>query len=555
MNTREKNKITTWFLIALVLSSVFIGYLYFSIYPKIVEIEEKKVSLRENIDYYNNILVKKWLDFNWYKKAFKISWNSSNWTLIDEKSKAENIETLPKIDKVFYDFMIYNGDYKNFKVDNFEKHLEKEYLKIQNTNFRDELNKQKRELSLVLPKYSSYIDLHTEDGWNELGLTNLRFVNYIEALLYRFRLKTESEIWIGKIELIEWWKNIYYIPLELELRWNQFRIIEFLEYIKNTWKVNFAFEEKISEEKILEDDSDKDSDEIKWDYKIKFIKEDFSISDRKDKRMSAFLEKEWVYQISEITSMEVEEYFSSNIEKEWVTLSELILSEADKRNYIDVKLELRFYVNWVGIDEIRNRISSIIWENNEKIKTDDLWDYVKNENNKWEYVLLHYNYKNILNLAEKLKGELKVQKTKYFKEKVDVIYSYLTNENLIKNIASINKEIKSWKDLTPAYKKVLKYREIFISLDKEIYSVVDELGLNKKNTYYQIGDTYEEWNIYNKEVGEAVYEEWYEEDDKNINKEWYLILKIKEKGFYLDNYELVFEKEEEIQEVDNEDEE
>jgi hypothetical protein len=64
------------------------------------------------------------------------------------------------------------------------------------------------------------------------------------------------------------------------------------------------------------------------------------------------------------------------------------------------------------------------------------------------------------------------------------MFLYLNNKDLKKDISSIKKELKNSKDLNSLYIKALKYKEIFLKLDRELYIIVKSSeGIKKKDIY------------------------------------------------------------------------
>jgi len=65
------------------------------------------------------------------------------------------------------------------------------------------------------------------------------------------------------------------------------------------------------------------------------------------------------------------------------------------------------------------------------------------------------------------------------------MFLYLNNKDFKKDIVAIKKELKNSKDLNSLYIKALKYKEIFLKLDREIYMIVKSLGIKKENIYFK----------------------------------------------------------------------
>ncbi|MBS9775230.1 hypothetical protein KGV52_00795 [Candidatus Gracilibacteria bacterium] len=236
---REQNAIIINFVLFLTLTGL-LGYFCFSyIYPNMIEIENTKASVlqvsqdlekkkKEGIDYkdytdtYENVLA---------------SLGANNHT---NKSYIKSITQ--SIDKVFYDTHFKNKDEAGF--DEFIRKLEKKYQKGKDDN-KDQIKK----LNYILPSYVENIsDINFGKDDNSIHyLTDFRFINYIETIIDQFNLTYNNPIGISDTVLVSDYsvsetgttldKNIYYIPVELDLKGDKRYVLLFLYYLENVGNI------------------------------------------------------------------------------------------------------------------------------------------------------------------------------------------------------------------------------------------------------------------------------------------------------------------------------
>lgn len=456
MKHREKQSIIIWFFSALFIFISFLVISFIYVYPNILDIENNKKLLIEKINKYK-IFNEKWVDFNGFKNLI---WHYSN---TDDKTLNELLDSwyfkksLKNIDENFYNHAVYNWDYDSFNSEkNILDYLDDNLKWLDWIKKSDSFNKKIWKLSSVLPTYSNYIELDSSKS-----LTDLKFISYIEKLLNSFYLKTTSSIWIKDIlavenKMINKEDNIYYIPLDLELTWTKINILKFLDYIKNTWNVDFK-------------------------------ENDFSFKNNK-----------WATdQLSEVDSFNIKEYIDNSYIQRTLSDSSLetFLSDTKQDNdIIKANISLKFYINSIWKDKIIDKINSIIWDNTKEIIVDDNWNYIKDpETWEYEYFLIKYNFNNLLNNVKRLKSNTKLAKNNYYKTKVSDIFMYLNNKDLKKDFSTIKKEISKTKDLNTIYKKVIKYKNIFTKLDKEIYNIVESLWLQALDKVNENGKIIKKW--------------------------------------------------------------
>ena len=229
---REENSIIIHFAFYFVLTAWLAIFLIINIVPKIIEIEKEKTLTKE---IYNSIEIieKKGLTFSEFKVIAE-AWNKDRVVL----------EILKNMTEDFYNENLVNETNKSYNY--FLDAKNKELNSVENKAIVDNQIKQ---ISTILPSYS----LQPIDLWWDL-LTDYKFVNYVESLIETFRLSTDSSIGIKKLELVEEYlgsneeggsldSNLYYIPLNLIIKWNKSGIINFLYYVENVWNIIIDEEE------------------------------------------------------------------------------------------------------------------------------------------------------------------------------------------------------------------------------------------------------------------------------------------------------------------------
>lgn len=443
MKRKDKNYIIIWFTSSVVIFALFLIVSLVYIYPSILEIEESKNNLNAKIKEKSS-LIKEWLSFGDFKKSsIGLKDDSKLWLIIN--SEYYN-KMYSEIDEDFYNdsiFYKWPSNYKDFvKWDNFLKYLDEKSSHLDKYIKWNEFNDKLEELSSILPKYSNYVDLDPNKS-----LTDLEFISYIENLIYKFSLKTNSSIWVNDLSIVEddllWEKtNIYYIPLDLELSWRKLNLLNFLEYIKNTWTIDYVGNDIVfSEENGLNS------------------------------------------QLSEVEKLSIYEYIDSsfsirkNID---ISLKDFLLKTGQKNNIIEAKVSLKFYISSIESDRIIKEINDVIWNNVKDYIFDENWEYLKDKKTgEFKYKLIKYNYNNLLSNVQKLASTKELNKDNYYKNKLNKILSYLKSDDLKKDFISINKESNNTENLNSIYLRVMKYKEIFSSIDKEIFSIVEFLWIEK----------------------------------------------------------------------------
>jgi len=466
MKKREQQSILIWFLSSIILFIIFLIIILNNVYPKIEQIENQKKDLVKNLEKYN-ILSNKWFDYEYFKELNTKYSNTKDSTLKELLNWNFYTSIYPQIDKNLYEQSIYfsindkwereYSSFEKFKINNpFLGFLDEKLDFFRKEKLSESFVNQKEKVTKVIPTYYSIWD-------NKKWLTDFSFINYIERLLNKFNLKTTSQIGIKELKQIEdniLNKNssIYYVPINLKITGTKESVLNFLQYIKNSGDIilknnDFKFSNKIgSTSQLSEVSSLKLNDYIDWSYKQRTI------------------------------------YYKD--------LTTYLKDTNQNEDIINVEVDLKFYVNTISSKKIIENINKIIGNLNKKIipnKNENILD----KNKKLKYELLHYNYNNLLTVAKSLRSNSLVNKNNFYKQKAENIYSYLNSSSLKKQILALKKEMKTTKNIDNLYKKALKYKEIFLKLDSEIYKIAKDLKIDTDQIDEKTKKIIQKW-IYSK---------------------------------------------------------
>lgn len=210
-------------------SVIFIGLVSavaFFIYPSIMDIEETKSALQSTLSERKNVETKG-IDYS--------SFASLRTDLIQDNSYESNI--MRTISEEFY-----NEKVRNTTTDDFETYYTK--LQVHISDQKKDKVQESRQLVInsVLPQYVDINDSTYE------GLTEFKFVNYIETILYTFNLTVDGSLWISDVVPVESVTKkenaesvdatIFYIPLFLNLTGRKEDVLDFLYFMENVGGLN-----------------------------------------------------------------------------------------------------------------------------------------------------------------------------------------------------------------------------------------------------------------------------------------------------------------------------
>ncbi|MDD2908045.1 MAG: hypothetical protein PHH98_05390 [Candidatus Gracilibacteria bacterium] len=265
----------------------------------------------------------------------------------DSKDKNKNKDeelyssvVLKSIDEAFY-----NKNIKNTTEANFNLFIDKVTKKYASNST---LNSGVDTIGKILPVYSEDV---SDLGNN--GLTDFKFINYIESVAETFNIKFNDSIGISDLKLLDSYAvgignnsldtNIFYIPLDLNITGTKSSIIDFLYFIENVGKIE-----------LLDDSSIYVGNEISSDFqnfkslvlKGQLKKENYNIFNN---------------QFFDIENISFQEYIDSSFDpvEDKGTFVNYIKSNQGRES-IKANVKLRFYVKGIPIFKIENFIKDFI---------------------------------------------------------------------------------------------------------------------------------------------------------------------------------------------------
>ncbi len=363
---RQKNLIilSFWFYSFLLIVMFFVSLFYF--YPKIQEIESLKKSNLSLLSDYNRIL-NKWQNYKEFLVTYKENYKK------DSKENDSNTEFFANLvedmDEDFYKSVFTNTwtiSYDVFLSDLFKDYTEKE------SEFQDKINI----TSNILPIYSENIspDLlkEQEEKWSKV-LSDFIFVNYIEKIINTFNLSYSSPIGISWLSLVDefstwqWWnmeKNIYYIPLSLNITGKKSDILNFIYFADNVWSINILSNQdlQVSIPNTPWFDNFHKNITLKWDMRTN----SYNIFNN---------------QIFDIENITMSEYIDSDRVKPTKENFYDYLFSNQSREDFSITVSLRFYVKWIPNYVFENYIEA--FREDLKKFTSEVWVEVKSKLYTW----------------------------------------------------------------------------------------------------------------------------------------------------------------------------
>lgn len=328
---REENTIIIHFAFYFVLTIWLLAYLFLSILPQLLSIEDTKKSTKE---VYTDLtrIEKSWLTFDEFKSLNNV-W--SNTVVVNEILKG-----------MTWDF--FTNNLVNTKYNTYKEFLDKNTADL-NSNENKKLSQEKIDrISRVLPPYTD-----NSIDFSNYALTDYKFVNYVESIIESFNFNTSNSIWISKLSLLDdyaistWngWDaleaNIYYIPLNLVLQWTKSSVIEFLYFIENVGNIsvdknnininnNYWFLSKNWVKKVLE-----------WDK----LTSSYNIFE---------------HQIIDIDKITFNDYIDSSYLSRGDTNFKDFIIKTQWNDKYEINLNLLFYVKWQPSYKLVEQINSIL---------------------------------------------------------------------------------------------------------------------------------------------------------------------------------------------------
>lgn len=343
LTKRMKNAIIQSSITNVVFFLILCAAVLFYSLPRIIEIWEKKVELKETYDKYNQVS-QKWLTYNELKKVI---------SELGLTQKDPYIKTLLRnTNTAFYSSVFQNDSGANFSVFLDEKN--KELLDIKAS---DEYVKKDQTLSSVLPLYSQ------DSSFDETALSDFHFTNYVENLIYSFNLSAQGDIGIGEIKKIteneasanvqanqsdsqnpsmqkienELQEAIFEIPLSFELRGRKSDMVDFIHFFERVGAINVDGEElqiysdTFMPGRVLEGQS------YSSEYNI------------------------YKNQVAEILNIEIIKYPDSSRIVSSKDLISLLKNEQWSEEML-IRIELNFYVAWVPLYRMEAFVNEFLEE-------------------------------------------------------------------------------------------------------------------------------------------------------------------------------------------------
>ncbi|MDD3793275.1 MAG: hypothetical protein PHI37_00485 [Candidatus Gracilibacteria bacterium] len=389
-SNKEKNSIVTMFVLFLLLTLGLIYFVLFKIIPGIIEVENLKNATLET---YDNIKQKEKSGLT-FEEFQSIRDNIVN---TEEEKDLYFTEVLKSIDKEFYDKNLVNtgtGTYNDFILE-----LNKKYS--DSSSFDENINI----ISNVLPVYTEGIS-DVEGNY----LSDYKFINYIESIAETFNISFSDPIGISQLELVTDYaitvgdnsleKNIFYIPLSLNISGTKDDIINFLYFIQNVGNIS------VDGNKLnVELDIDKNFQE----FKTKALKGQI-----KTGNYNIFNN-----QIFDVESVTFEKYIDSSFD--------VLEANQDFISYIKsfqgndmygARIDLRFYVKGIPLFKIESYVKDFILSfdrlNNDiavNLGDENLSDVARNKLNEYKSHLDELNTGLVADLKKSISTKVDVEKS------------------------------------------------------------------------------------------------------------------------------------------------
>lgn len=308
----------------------------------------------------------------------------------------------------------------------------------------------------ILPVYSDgkpvYKTVDTNNQWEEevqkYLITDLDFTNYIEKLIYSFNLSADGEIGVWDIERLEdglssgtsqnkqkieadnLEESIYKIPLNFDIVWQKWDVVDFLHFFENVWSVS-----------------------ISWD-KLTIYSDNFILKVLEGERNSSTYNI-YEHQIADIEYLEIEDYPDSssipNKEKNLIAT----MKWQQSRDKLAMSVELSFYVAGVPGYQMEKHIQEFIES------VDTLWKNLSQDTKKFTIQAHKYNDGTKIQALQSLQS-------------LDLFVL-----SLQKDINKMRQALAKKDDIPKLYNEVLEYSTQIQRVDK-IYKTQKALLLEEK---------------------------------------------------------------------------
>lgn len=307
--TKRPKYIITGFIFSLWALTVFLSLIFFVLYPKIKEISQEKQDVADKIKNLETIK-KKWISYSEFN-AIK-TWYKANVYLSS---------LLKKTDEAFYNENFVN----NKQWEDYNSFFSKKILEVSKEESNDQYKEIQESYKHILPTYVE--DNYDNEEW---VMTDLKFVTYIESILYTFSLEIANKnfsVWNLKV-LSEFSDEketaldttIFYIPYTFDITGKKKDVLDFIYFLENVWSIS------INE---------------KWD--IEFFEDNFI-----NKALNGYGDANILKnQIIDIERIKMSDYIDSWVE---TNINEKLVDFIKRTQWnekISITIDVRFYVKWV----------------------------------------------------------------------------------------------------------------------------------------------------------------------------------------------------------------
>jgi hypothetical protein len=231
---------------------------------------------------------------------------------------------------------------KQWSFDDFIKN--KEVYLEKKTKERD-ISYRQKSIQEILPEYTG-----NSLTKNEQALTDFKFINYIESILYAFNLVSIDSIGVSDVlqvddyvtqeeKKMEQWVNpkIYYIPINLKITWRKTDILDFLYFAENVGAITIQdWNFSVFNDKTL-------SQKLSWDKNG----EEYNIYEN---------------QVFDIEDISMNKYIDSDISSSRVDTQEFkdFIKSTQGNEKFSFEMKMRFYIKWMPDYQIKNFIKTTL---------------------------------------------------------------------------------------------------------------------------------------------------------------------------------------------------
>ncbi len=322
----EKSKrpkfIVTGFIFSLWIILFLLITLIFFILPKLKEISNEKEDVKNKIQSIKNVSIK------------GLSYSEFNSMKGTVQNNAYLMSLLKKTDEQFYNLNFVN----NKQWEDYNSFISKK------TN---EINKSEKDISYkeIKESYKSILPTYVENNYEneEWVMTDLKFITYIESILYTFNLEMANKnLTIWNLNLLPDYNNekgspldttIFYIPYTFDITWKKSNILDFIYFLENVWSIKITDDAKIE---VFEDN---------------FINKSLNWFD------------EWNIlrnEIIDIEKIEISDYIDSWLETKGNENLITFIKRTQWNEKVAIKIDVRFYVKWLPNYKIQESIDKLV---------------------------------------------------------------------------------------------------------------------------------------------------------------------------------------------------